>query len=192
MKIIKVSPEHRDALQQFGTEWTLTPELFKGLQAFTCHLYDDRASTNDVNDLHLRTFHAKKGKADSQQLSPCAVCLQKHCQCANYQTGMWKHSLESYPDIPSPVRNGWCRDNGGEHEHFVIDWLDVPAVPDTVLQLLACQCSRICKMSPCTCLANGLQLTEICKLTTYTSQVQNEEVCMEETDFEDDIVEEWN
>lgn len=167
MKIVRTSQEHREALQQLGTEWTLTPELFHHLQSFTCHLYNARASTNDVNELRYALFCAKKGEAESWQLPPCAAALRKHCQRANYQAGVWRHSLESCPEIPSPVGKGWCRD---EEEHLVIDWSNVPAAPDAVLQFLSCKCNRACKMPTCTCLANGLRCTQLCMQADYLYQ----------------------
>ncbi len=45
--------------------------------------------------------------------------------------------------------------------------------------LMACKCSRTCKLPDCSCLANKLKCTEMCKLQTCSNQREEEE---EDTD----------
>ena len=36
--------------------------------------------------------------------------------------------------------------------------------PKAVLELLSCPCTRSCQLPTCSCLANGLECTDVCKL----------------------------
>lgn len=39
-----------------------------------------------------------------------------------------------------------------------------PAAPEAVLAFISCKCTRTCTLPKCTCLANGLKCTDLCKL----------------------------
>ena len=79
--------------------------------------------------------------------------------------------------MPDPTKWGWI-DNDGK---LAIHWMRSPPAPGDVLELLACKCVRYCKLLPCTCMANGLACTDMCKLQSCSNQKQQED--------EDDIVE---
>ena len=108
LQIVKGQNSFQDKFQLLGTEWGLSDDLFKKLQDFTCWMYCSRPGTSDINELRYRLFCAKKGNVDSVQLPPCADCLFKHACRANYQAAIWKRSLECCPEVPSPIRFGWC------------------------------------------------------------------------------------
>ena len=117
-----------------------------------------------ARSLHMPLVQLKNLK--SWQLLPCASALYKHCEFANYQTCVWKRSMERPPAIASLFGNGWEKENTDGMEQLVIDWADVPAAPEAVL--LSCTCTRSCKSPTCPCIENGLQCTELCKLQTCT------------------------
>ena len=71
-----------------------------------------------------------------------------------------------------------CRDCLFVH---LLHWMRSPPAPDAVLELLACQCVSSCKLSTCTCMANRLAFTDMCKLQSCSNHKQQED--------EDDIVE---
>ena len=76
-------------------------------------------------------------------------------------------------------------DDDGE---LVIDWMKGSPAPEAVLQLLACKRVRTCKLPDCTCLANGLKCTDMCRLQTCDNQPNKEvfDVDLEESDIDDD------
>ena len=86
---------------------------------------------------------------------------------------------------------GWKLQQDEEREELVFDWMDSKPAPDASLELLACRCSRSCKLPNCVCLLNGLKCTDMCTLKECNNQVQvDEEVdsyCSEvdDTDEED-------
>ena len=122
-------------------------------------MYAPNSGTDDVNLLRYRLFCAKKGDIDSRLLPPCKDTLRKHCQRANYQAAVWRRSLQNSPVLPSPIGNGWFM----KGECLALDWMSGEPAPKTVLELLSCQCNRLCQLPNCTCLANGLKCTTLCK-----------------------------
>merc|ERR1712212_231170 len=85
----------------------LSDENMKCLEEFTCNFNSLKPSTNSINDLIYNSFCSKQEEIESHQLPPCLDSLKKHAQRANYQSAIWKRSLESHPDTPTPKGRGW-------------------------------------------------------------------------------------
>ena len=160
------SAEFQGIFQQLGTEWDLSDHLYCSLEKFTCSVYCSNPGTSDINELRYRLFCLKRGDVESNQLPPCRDTLRKHSQRANYQAAVWKRCLERCPVIPPPEGAGWCT----EDEKLVVDWMGGQPAPQAVLELLSCQCSRACKPPSCSCIANGLKCTDMCRLQECTNR----------------------
>jgi len=191
LKLLMSNSDHQEMFIELGQEWNLSQELLEKLEAFTCLLYAPKASTSQVNNLRYHLFCAKKGEIESHQLPPCKDCLTKHAQRANYQAGIWRRCLESNPQVPSPVGKGWKMEMEENSEHLVIHWMDGQPAPAAILDLLACNCARKCELAKCTCMANGLKCTDMCRLQDCENQAsvnqEDEEVESEdETEIEYD------
>ena len=126
------------------------------LQEFTYLTYTSNPGTKDVNVLRYRLFCARKGELESHQLPPCKDTL----------SAIWRRSLQSSPQIPLLIGSGWCLKDG----KLTIDWMSGEPAPKAVLELLSCQCKRVCQLPSCTCLANGLHCTDMCRLQECTNQ----------------------
>ena len=113
------------------------------LQEFTCLMYSSNPETKDVNVLRYRLFCARKGELESHQLPPCQDTLRKHCERANYQSAIWRRSLQSSPQIPSSIGSGWCLKDG----KLTIDWMSgepatkavLSSYPASVREYTSCQ-----------------------------------------------------
>ena len=127
-------------------EWELSDELFLRLQEFTRLLYFSNPGTKDVNVLRYRLFFARKGELESHQLPPCQDTLRKHCERANYQSAIWRRSLQSSPQIPLLIGSGWCLKDG----KLSIDWMIGEPAPKAVLELLSGQSKRVYQLPICT------------------------------------------
>ena len=138
--------------------------------------------------LCCRLFCAKQGKVDSNQLPPCADCLKMHSLRANYQAAIWRRSLQSCPQVPSPVGHGWVEEDG----NLSIKWMSGEPAPAVLLEFLSCSCARSCKVPTCTCLANGLKCTDMCRLRDCNNRAKEDEIIDDEcsNDVEDDDDEE--
>ncbi|CAH3143072.1 unnamed protein product [Porites evermanni] len=181
LRIVKEQRSFQEMFDLLGVEWELSDDLFQMLQNFTCRMYSSRPGTNSINELRYRLFCSKRGNIESDQLPPCADCLYKHACRANYQTGIWRRSLENCPEIPSPLRHGWIQDEN----KLGIDWMSGQPAPATVLELLSCSCTRSCRLPNCSCLANGLKCTDMCRLSECDNRREEQAVTVD-VDADDD------
>ena len=122
--------------------------------------------------LCCRLFCAKEGKVNSNQLPPCADCLSMHSLRANYQAAVWRRSLRSSRQVPSPVGHGWVQDDST----LSIKWMSGEPSPSTLLEFLSCSCARSCTLPTCTCLKNGLRCTNMCRLRDCSNCAEEEEM----------------
>ena len=95
---------------------------------------------------------------NSNQLPPCDDSLRKHALRANYQAAC-----------------GRCTEDG----KLVVDWMD------GLLKLLSSQCSRSCKLPSCSCMANGLKLSDLCHLQDCTNGCDDDDVIPDDEDDDD-------
>ena len=97
-------------------------------------------------------------------------------------------SLESNPTIPSAAGTGWKMEGAIEGEaELQLHWMDGKPAPEAVLELLACKCTRSCKLPNCVCLSNGLKCTDICTLKDCDNQaVEDVDISDDGDDEEDD------
>ena len=65
---------------------------------------------------------------------------------------MFIHCTEEDPE-------GWIKNGDLE-----VDWMNGPAAPEAVHAFIPCKRTRSCTLPKCTCLANGLKCTDLCKL----------------------------
>ena len=181
LRIVKEQRSFQEMFDLLGVEWELSDDLFQMLQNFTCRMYSSRPGTNSINELRYRLFCSKRGNIESDQLPPCADCLYKHACRANYQTGIWRRSLENCPEIPSPLRHGWIQDEN----KLGTDWMSGQPAPATVLELLCCSCTRSCRLPNCSCLANGLKCTDMCRPSECDNRREEQAVTVD-IDADDD------
>lgn len=188
-KIMRANKQVQEAFQEMGQGWDLSQNLMEQLEKFTCLLYAAKSDTIKVNDLRYHLFCARKGEIESHQLVPCEDSLRKHAWRANYQAAVWRRSLEQDPDPPTPVGRGWKLENQDGKNYLTIDWMDGQSAPEAVLDLLACKCSKSCKLPKCVCLANGLKCTDMCKLSDCDNQALSDDIIdsVEQEDLENDF-----
>ena len=181
LRIVKEQRSFQEMFDLLGVEWELSDDLFQMLQNFTCRMYSSRPGTNSINELRYRLFCSKRGNIESDQLPPCADCLYKHACRANYQTGIWRRRLKNCPEISSPLRHGWIEDEN----KLGIDWMSGPPATATVLELLPCSYTRSCRLPNCSCLANGLKCTDMCRLSECDNRREEQAVTVD-VDADDD------
>ena len=62
--------------------------------------------------------------------------------------------------------------------------------PAVILEFLSCSCARSCELHTCTCLANGLKCTDMCRLRDLSNRAEEEEILDDECSDDDDDEEE--
>ena len=182
LKLVVKHQQFQETFTKLGSEWTVSTDIKKSLEDFTCRLYASKTEIADVHDLRFQLFRAKCGNIESGQLPPCRDTLELHIQRANYQTAVWRRSLINNPEIPSPVDcGGWELSPDGSLQ---VRWMQGSPAPDVVLEFLSCKCKKKCSLPKCECLANGLNCTSACTLQTCENQKCEEEHI--EKDYETD------
>ena len=109
-----------------------------------------------------------------------------HSLRANYQAAIWRRSLQSYPQIPTPVGHGWFQND----DNLAIKWMSREPAPKALLEFLSCSCKKSCKPPTCTSSSNGLKCTDMCRLGNCENrQEDNEEDKDPANDQEDEFSE---
>jgi hypothetical protein len=169
LKLLNTNNSH-DIFTNLGSEWAVSEEMMQKLEQFTCSMYSTNSHITMINELRYHLFCAKNGEIESHQLPPCQDSLKKHIQRANYQAAIWKRSLENDPGTLTPIGRGWKYVKVNGEEQLEIDWMDSQPAPQAVLDLLACTCTKICKLPKCICLSNNMKCTDMCKLKNCSNQ----------------------
>ena len=160
------SEENQSALQHLEESFELAEEVYTKLERFVCQLYGK--ASRDVINLRYKLFSTKG--LQSQQLPPTRDAPPEHIRRANYQAAIWKRSLETHPESPSPAENGWKIVN----EQLKIDWNGLPPAPDAVLELLSCSSiNKECANNRCSCFNNRLPCTDVCNCTDVCENKQD-------------------
>ena len=100
-----------------GTLWRFISEASR-FYLSALHFFCPGA--NSVNELTFRMFCSRRDNIESEQLPPCADCLYKHACRANYQTAIWRRSLENRLEIQS--WKTWLRTRGEQARDWVDGW----------------------------------------------------------------------
>ena len=119
LKALKVLSEKKffvDAFNKLGQSWKLDHELAADIEKFVCKLYGHKVSS--VNELRYKLYCSKNWKIKSEVLPPCENPLKQHLLRANYQTAIWRRTLESNSisrPYLSKYRRKWLDNNDGEN-----------------------------------------------------------------------------
>ena len=171
------------SMKGLGKAWLLSEKLFTLLLEFVCKMYASQTSLCKVNDLRYQLFRVKKGDVDSSQLPPCQDTRLLHGMRANYQACLWKRCLQQEMDTPSPEGHGWMIEDGQN----VVDWMQGLPAPQVMMELIACQCSRVCKAPVCQCVANALKCLPACKNQFFDNMLDGDfEDSVDDTEDEDE------
>jgi len=146
------------------------------IEKLFCHLYG-MPQENEINEARYRKFCENK-IPEPHQLPPTKDELLQHIKRANYQSFIWKRALHANPDIPSPVGNGWSM-NGDRLE---VVWMENLPAPESVLELITCDCRRLKCNASCQCKILSLECTDICKCHANCENVSYND----ESDTDDD------
>ena len=97
-----------------------------------------------------------------EHVPPNKDSLLEHIQRANFQSAIYKRSLQQRPDIPSPVDYGWkLHDNELE-----IDGMNMQPAQESILELSTCTCKKSkCEVGHASnncCVFWGIPCTELC------------------------------
>ena len=175
---LKKQLNNLDELEDFGNEpaLSLNDDAVVACIRFVCSLYDK--SSNDefnINEVRYKLFTKKS--LSGEKLPPTLDALTLHLKRANYQAFIWKHSCQPLLSLPSPIGNGWMRDENNMMQH---EMMSNKPVPDVVAELTHCTCKKGCQTNQCRCRKSNLQCMEACLCHDTCKNIRHEE------DFDED------
>lgn len=144
-----------ELLTGIGESIPLNNDTHMQAEKFVCHLYG-YGELDSVNDVRLKMF--LKGKYSLDSLPPTGDSLFFHLQRANYQSYIWKRSLLSEVQAPSPDGHGWTLESGKLRPTL----MSLQSVPKECRQMVSCSCKTGCTPNRCGCIKSGLCCTTAC------------------------------
>ena len=112
------------------------------IERFVIVLYDRTSSELDVNHARKVMF-AQKGR-ELERIPPTRDALMLHLQRAVYQAShIWHNMMVCEVATPSPSAWGWESGDGVECP-WTPKWTTLPAVINTLAELLKCGCTKGC------------------------------------------------
>ena len=101
---------HQESLTILGQQPEVDEETAKKCEAFICDLYQSyKKSPKTADELRYIIFCEKK--RNSEALPPTSDSLRQHNNRANYQTHIWRKSLDALLELPSPEGCGWQKED---------------------------------------------------------------------------------
>ena len=85
-------------------------------------------------------------------------CLRQHIFRANFQTYIWRQSLNGMQRLPPPEGHGWKIEDGTLKPLLITK----DPAPVGLLELTTCSCKRSDCRRNCSCVNAGLACTEAC------------------------------
>lgn len=149
----KVFQQYPHLLQNFGEEEMPSPDTLRMAEQFVCKLYDPKSSSESIHEVRCALF--RKVKANVDTLPPTKDALSLHLMRAHYQTKIWKQSLVSHPQLPSPTSCGWHMTDGV----LVPKLLTKEPLQARSLELTTCGCKESgtqCSTRQCRCRRGGM------------------------------------
>ena len=155
--VLRRNHVHQVSLNLFGQTQGLDATTAAKCEQFVCDLYPSSKRTpNAADELRYLLFCLKKQK--NEMLPPTCDSLLQHMKRANYQTYIWRHSLDAMQDLNSPEGHGWEKEEGVLKPVLMTK---EPA-PKSLLELTTCQCKKSECRTNCFCNNAGLSCTESC------------------------------
>jgi hypothetical protein len=94
-KILKKNDQAQKAMEELGTSFTVSKNLHKACEKFTCEIYGKPGA--DLNEMHYILFCSTQQQ--SQHLPPTRDTLRKHDERSKYRAGIWHRAREAKPVV---------------------------------------------------------------------------------------------
>ena len=146
---------------------------------FVCMLYDTHSNVLDINCLRHILFTQKN--VSGERLPPTLDALTLHLRRANYQCFIWKSACKPLLCLPEPISNGWIKLGDSLDQEKMIN----SAVPDVIVELTRCKCTKGCINNVCSCRKANLFCSDAC-LCNDKDEWKNHENLLDATSSDED------
>lgn len=153
------------AITNLGIGEEPSEDVVSGCEEFLCTLFCPKGQNiTTARDLRWHLFKRLKSDQAINKLPPTHGAWKEHIKRAHLQANIWQQDLVLHPVIPDPLKLGWKEEN----ERLIPILSLVAPAPDSVLQLVKCNCGATNFKSTtkcsgrCSCKLNNLVCTELC------------------------------
>jgi len=142
----------------------VTEDLISTLASFVCAAYCPKG-------LHIQSIPAMrwhlfcKHMAESDKLPPTIGTLKQHILRVHIQARVWGQASIAQQEFLDPLQNGFYKDALGQ---FKPTTTEVLPAPDSIIEMVRCQCKKDCLSQKCSCKLKNLPCTDLCQCTTPT------------------------
>ena len=159
------SPAVLSAMSCLGVGQEPSTEVYKGCEEFLCTLFcPQKLSIVHAKDVIWHMFKQLKPDQRVDKLPPTPGAWKEHIRRAHVQASIWSQDLVLNPECPNPLQLGWCQ----QGDRLMPVMSEDPLAPDSVLQLIKCNCgatnfesTNTCTRR-CSCKRNNSACTEPC------------------------------
>ena len=113
-------------------------ETAKKCEAFICAPFPSYKKSPKTAD-ELRYIICCQKKPNSEALPPTSDSLRQHINRANYQTHIWRKSLDALFELLSPEGRGWQK----EDDELTLKLMSKDPAPTVQQQLFLCECRSL-------------------------------------------------
>lgn len=154
------SNEVIEAIADLGVGDQPSETVTHGCEEFLMSLFRPKNMNSiSAKELRWKLFKALKEDQGVNKLPPTPGAWCEHIKRAHMQANIWAQDIIPNPELPDPLTLGWKQESG----QFVPLLSQVPAAPDSIMQLVKCNCQSERKCSRrCSCKSKNLVCTELC------------------------------
>ena len=174
-KFLQADVEVVAAICDLGCGVEPSPHVYDGCEAFLCSHFRPKGNTSDLASLRWQLFKQLKPGHGVEKLPPTPGAWREHIRRAHVHANVWQQDIIAQPKYPDPLTLGWQLVEG----RLVSILSQVPPAPQSVLQLLRCNCGSSskqqnkCVTKRCTCKSHGVVCTELCYCEANHHECQN-------------------
>lgn len=149
----------QDLVGNLGTIIPPSDGTIQSCERFICSMYATSKKAGRTAD-EVRYWMFCQKHQSSERLPPTSNSLRHHIERANYQSYIWKHSLQAVQELPSPSpNNGWKEVDGILQPEL----MSKDPAPKSLVELTTCSCKKSgCTRDTCSCKGNEMPCTEAC------------------------------
>ena len=140
----------------------VTEDLISTFASFVCAAYCPKG-LHFESIPELRWYLFCKHMAESEKLPPTIGALKQHILRMHIQARVWGQARIAQQEFLDPLQNGFYKDTHGQFKPATTDVL--PA-PDSIIEMVICQCKKDCLSQRCSCKSKNLPCTDLCQCST--------------------------
>ena len=158
-------------------------KFFVGCEEFLCSLFcPSGVHIGEARMLRWFLFKQLKDEQGVDKLPPTQEAWIEHIRRAHVQANIWCQDMALHPACLDPLTFG----RRSIDNKLLTVLSQIPPAPDSVMQLVRCNCEKSMCSRRCSCRGNNVVCTELCKSGGEGDSCMNVTPSLIGDDLEDD------